>query len=574
MGRSVSGGASVVNKSTSDAAGSTVQPDRTKGRVEGLPLVSIVGSSATNYSSGSYVGCEIQDSYGNIVNRNSYADDRYDSNGIYNNYSTTYYSARGSGYGGDLYRNEGLYVDSNPSTSNYSSSIGQYGIGSSVTSLGFYGNRMLDYDWDFAKDVPLIRPRVYSNGHFFSSSSDSRQGEGVMHSGTWVGPEGTRQDHALIKGYNSNDLIVARNQRRHGGMFFDTNLSKPLKGDKVNWWNYTGDNYKSAVGESFAQSLYHYGSRYSYNEKTNKLACISGYSSGSTWVHIWTGATGKNLYDISLEEWLNAASVVSLTQSGAPAISGNGGYGAKVHLCDNDMLILSWKNSSTNACYRVEPDLDTGVASFFSLTPPGSTTSYSYDQGPDVNTHVAQISWDNKWLALHWVYYYYHCGQQMIFISLEDPTCYAKHSETGNDYFRMLAPFGPSGFKFGRSMDSAYGYAKVYAFDGTLERFKVDNTTFDYKMRHRSYHSGASAYSVGTYEEIVDASRFDNANGMVWRTNINVGGSMDNAQTTGQIEYPTKGMWRTPTVRVSITPLNYWYQTFPDGTDNSSEANT
>ena len=581
MGRTLIGGSAVGATSSNASSGSSgasvsgPRPDQSN-RVEGLPLFCVGGTNNSNVNE-ARMGLEIIDSMGEIISTNSYMGSR--GGGDFHsasNYSTTYNTGTGNGYAGSVYHDTYFYNQDNPSTADRSSTSAQASQAFNWTSWSNLGSRGVLFDLDHQTGSAYYEPRAY-NTSYNGGYSDQYGGSNVHTSGSWIGPEGTRQEHSLLSPNQVEYLYLYRDTRKGRKSWPDYRMSGTLDPkDQVLWWDYTPDEFKAVVtsgSETFASNIY--GTRFSYNENLNRLFVMTGFSTSNQHMVIWDGASGSNLYDTPLQDWLEGSSstYLGLTSNGFRNISNNqDGHGAKSWLCNDGSVIMSWKGGSGNFCYRLntQPE-NAGSVTAVAMNPDGSTTSYSWAQGTTNHTHEGFLSWDNKWLCLGWVYYYYHCGFIGIFVSVDDPSIWGRYSNTESSYGAVISPIGKSGFIMTNlnNMSGALAYAPVYDFSRTKEIHDADSgTPFHYAMTVRNYASGSAAFPVG-YERPPNETSFDRAHGLVNRTNVNVGGSVDNSRSTWQMMREPKHMWRVPTAYAGIAPTNYWYQKLLNGTDNT-----
>jgi len=584
MGRTLIGGTAVATASPTRAASSgnaayTGRPSWSA-RVEGLPLICGGSSSNSTDTSGARLGLEVMDSFGKIITTNSYMGTRGGGNFTASSaYSTTQSDAAGDGYAGGQYLDEYFYMQDNPSTSNRSSNLSQAGQAFNWTSWSNLGSRGLLVDLDYDTNSAYYEVRSYNNtktGGFVNSQGNSS----VLNSGSWIGAEGTRQEHSLVKRSQETDLFLFRNTRKGNKRWPETfyGHTKDPK-DRVNWYDYTPDAFKADfTSATNAQVRDIHGSRFSYNENLNRLFVLIGtstYAANNAMV-IWDGASGKNLYDTPLQDWLEAATSTYLgkiTSGFTNMNNNNDGYGGKSWLCNDGTAIISWKQTSNNRCYRLNTQPENALSVVATnMSPDGSTTSYSFDQGASVHTHEGFTTWDNKWLFLGWTYYYYHCGLMGIFVSLDDPSVWARYTSSDSSHSPVISPVGKSGFAISQTnnMTSTNGYLPVFDFSRTLAASEASGgTDFHYGFTQWSYSTERSAFSSGNYERLPNETEFDRSWGLINRTNINTGGTVDNSRGAEQVMPTPKHVWRVPTNYMGIAPLNYWYQTLPDGTDNT-----
>lgn len=594
MGRTLIGGSAVASPTTSSSSSSSTatagsstnaQPPRTE-RVEGYPLIALFSSQGNNANAEFDLNIEALDSYGRQCTVSDYNSQFGGSRHMaYNTYSSTYSTAQAEGYAGSIYADT-AFVASNPSTSNWHNNIAEYNNAGTWTQRGMIGGQWINFDLDYNVNAPSWYVTNYNTN--YNGGATGQNGGSVVHSGgSWIGAAGTRQDHALLKVYQEDFLYVMRHQRTRypNRMYDDTRMSQcDQLGDRVGLYDYFPDTLKA----SYSQDNHHNymtGTRISYNENLNRMIYIMGYSTSQSNNHVitWQGATGKNLYDTSLKDWMDAATATyhgTIASGMSNTNSNQDAFHARVWLLNNGNAVLSWKQSSTNRAYLLDVNngggvyQDGSVAVLVNYSPSGSTTSYYYDQGQNVSTHMGYLSWDQKWLWLGWVYYYYHCGMIGLVLDVDTGQIYAKFDRSESSQTFYLAPYGPSGFMMFQHNEFSgnNGYACVFSFDETAGLYEEDNTKFKYKQRVWNYASGVSAYSTNNYERITNPSEFDIANGMVMRTNINIGGTLDNSCSTWQMHRPSKQFLRIPTGNAQMAPLQYWYQTLPNGLDNRASA--
>ena len=584
MGRTLIGGSAVASSTASSSSSSassgdgyiTAQPKRDN-RIEGLPLI-CVGGTTDSAANTSRLGISVIDSLGRMVTEQSYM-------GTFGGgdfhaasyYSSTYQTGAANGYAGAQYYDEHLYANQNPSTSNWHSNASQGAQGWNWTGYSRLGGRSIEFDLDYATRCAYYRPRGYNasySGGYASTYGDSS----CLDSGSWIGGEGTRQDHSLVKIYNEDALCIYRNARTDFAHWPTPRRTRPLDpNDEVDWWDYAPSDYQAAVSKAAAQARYMYGSRFSYNENLNRLVFITGYSTytTNTYCLIWDGATDKNLWDTSLKDWFEAATATNLGTITSGFIDFSNSYddhGAKCWLANDGKTIISWKRSSSNYCYVVDTRPESaGAVTAQARNPGGSTTSYSYAQGQQVHTHEGYTSWDNKWLWLGWVYYYYHCGLIGRAFSLDNTDITVQYSNTDSSHNALISPIGKSGFMISQTnnMSGTQGYATIYDFSDTKEAYESNgNSGFHYKMNQRNYTTLQSTYSAGSVEEISSPNTFDRAHGMVWRTNLSINGTLDATRSTWQMLNHLKQSLQVPTNYAGFRPLGYWYRTLPDGTSN------
>lgn len=501
-------------------------------------------------------------------------------------YSSQYAYGQGSGYAsGNNYGSNMFYSDQNPSTTSYHTSFANPGNTWYWTNQSNTGKKW--WKCDLNMESGSVSYRFHGQQTTYGGTTSNQLGaSGWEHTGSWIGPEGTRQNHSIISQYAQPNLMIFRDQRKnlkwnetrmhHAGALEEQR-------DNVDWWEFAPQTYKDAVSKAATAHAYPCGSRWSYNENRNELITVTGWSTytSESYVLRWRGATGKNLYDTSLYDWLTAATAenLGLITSGFTNMSGDGGYMARSWLTNSGRIIVSWKNGNSNYCYWLNTgDDDSGAVVGNNMGVSGSTTSYSYEQGSMVHTHDGLISWDNKWIMLGWVYYYYHCGFMGIVASLDDPACYGKFNETLSSQFNFWAQYGKSGFYSGvsSSHNGQYGYARVYNLDETYQRYTESTAAlasrpFHYKMRSLNYLSGVTAYTTGNVERIPNRHAFDEANGMVMRTNINVGGTMDATQSTWQMPYVHKSEWHVHTGNAGVVNMDRYHTKVYGGKDNSKD---
>lgn len=592
MGRNLVGGTAVATTTSTSSSSST--GDLPKGsfldpyvREEGLPLLCVGGTANTSFNAGGFLGLEVINSFGEPLTSQSYM--AAHGGGDYSwqdTYSSQYPYGQGSGYAsGNQYGSNMFYSQQNPSTTNYHTSFNNAGNCWYWTGQSNTGKKW--WQCDLNMENGTVSYKFHGHQTTYGGVTSNQLGAaGWEHTGSWIGPEGTRQNHSIVSQYNSLNLMIFRDQRKNL-KWNETRIHKAGalddQRDNVDWWEFAPQSYKDALAKTAAAHLYPCGSRWSYNENRNELITVTGYStySSQSYVLRWTGATGKNLYDTSLYDWLTAATAenLGLISTGFANMSGDGGYMARSWLTNSGRIIVSWKNSSNNYCYWLNTgDNDSGAVVGTSMNVGGSTTSYSYDQGTMVHTHDGLISWDNKWIMLGWVYYYYHCGFMCVMASLDDPACYATFSDTNSSHYNFWAQYGKSGFYNGTSSSHSgyYGYARVYNLDETYQRYTESTAAltqrpFHYKMRAQNYVSGTSAYSTGAYERINNPHDFDVANGMVWRTNINVNGAIDQSQSTWQQPYYHKSEWFVPTNYSGVMNMDRYHNKLYGGKDNSKD---
>ena len=589
MGRNLTGGSSVSDPSSGSGSGSSSsstsggRPERT--RVQGLPLIAHVGRQNSDQTSP--VGMEVLDSFGQKCTPHGLY--QMEDNYKISAYSTSNEYAYGYAGGNSSYQNP-FYMGGNTSNNNYHAYNGQGNV-SFFNKWSPLGHTYFTFGLNWNENRPYFKRHKGNNS--YGGSAPSNNGVSViMDSGSWIGPEGTRQEHSIIKPYNYPLMYIYRNVGGESKQFTDYRYKSGPDPDKA----YDPNGYDASVDKDIVnifdyidgkdgtnnQEKYPTGTRFSYNENLNMLVWVSGYSSYSSnsRVYSWTGASDKNLYDTPLRDWLEAATQQDhgLIQSGFNNMSSAGGYSARVWLCNNKDLVIAWKSSNNNYCYRIS-GLEENNCVGHNMSVSGSTTSYDREQGNNEVGNSYHMSWDNKWVFWNCSYYHYHCGARAICFSLENPQLYYRFDNNDTNVAYTFFPYGKSGFTVQNqgNWTSTNAYSCIFDFSMSKAYFD-DEGKYYYGMRYFSYANGFSATRNAMPSDYAAypnsyGNDFQVANGMIMRTNLGSSpGSLDNACSTWQ-GFPTRrSEMRVPTQRGGVVSLDYWYKTVPmDDRDNSKD---
>ena len=587
MGRTLIGGSAVASSTTSSSTSSSTssgangRPERT--RVQGLPLLVYMGKQST--SEYDPIGLEIVDSFGERCTTNGVND--VNAAAKISAYSTAQTSPHG--YAGFNYL-QGYYFGGNPSTSQWHG-YNDYQTAAMHNRTSPLGNTYWRHGIDWDNNRPYYHRHAGQNA-YGGGNPNELGGSCYMDSGSWIGPEGTRQEHSIISIHTDTRVTLIRNAGGETGESKDVRYMSRPRPDNT----YAPDGFDAGVDKDTVDILEFVesgptsdsaannsgtGTRYCYNERLNMLVWVTGYStySSQSYVVTWTGASGKNLYDTNLRDWLTAATFHNhgLIQSGFTNMAANGGYNARVFLCDNKDLVIGWKQGNANKCYRItglEDDNCVGV----NMNIGGGTTSYDREQGNNYPGNSWTMSWDNKWIWFGCNYYYYHCGMQAIAFSVENPNLFFRYDESNTAYAWSIVPHGKSGFGVAhkQNMTGANGYQRVYDF-GVSKAYYDADSTYHYGMREWNYangDSGRTAYPGDRAAYPSDlASEYSMRNGLIIRTNMGTSaGNLDTTCSTWQGFNPRKDRLRVPTQDMHCATLDYWWTKVPfDDRDNSKD---
>lgn len=588
MGRNLTGGSAVASttstttSSSSSSGGPNGRPERT--RVQGLPLMMFMGKQSTNEYDP--VGLEVVDSFGDRCTTYGVHDEM--ASHKVSSYSTS--NSNSYGYAGYNYK-QAFYFGNNPS-SNQWHGYNDYQTAAMHNRCSPLGNTYHRYGIDWTNNRPYQFRHAGQNSYGGQTAGEGL-GSGIyMDSGAWIGPEGTRQEHSIISRYQDTRLQIIRNTGGEEGHSRGTQYTSRVRNSQT----YQPDGFDAGVDKDCVNYLdyvdsgptvdnaannYPCGTRWSYNENLNMLVWVTGYStySSQSYVCTWTGAADKNLYDTNLRDWFEAATFHNhgTIQSGFTNMSSNGGYCARVFLCNNKDLVIAWKQSNSNRCYKITGlDADNCVGSNMSIQ--GATTSYDREQGDNYPGNSWTISWDNKWIWFGCNYYYYHCGMNAICFSVENPNLYFRYEENDTNYAWSIVPHGKSGFavQHKQNITGQNAYQRIYDF-GISKAYYDDNGAYHYGFRHWNYANGNSSRQTyptdyAAYPNDL-ASEYTQKNGLVIRTNL--GSSPGNLETTCSTWQGTpmrKERMRIPTQDAHVASLDYWWTKVPyDDRDNSKD---